>query len=176
MAHTTDSDRRAGAEPAPAGRPKGGDVKIEIEDENKPEADAAQGGAAEQQDCEVEAVEPEVIDPDEPADDEAAERARVEAAIKAGCFLTPSCHFIILLHVQVQSIFNGEETGSCSHPFFRRFYIVLQYKKNGNGYHARPRFFQYVFVYFYFRLLPKTYPRGKPISIRRHLYAFISNW
>lgn len=60
--------------------------------------------------------------------------------------------------------------------FFAVFILSFNIKGNGNGYHVSPRFFQYVFVYFYFRLLPKTYPRGKPISIRRHLYAFISNW
>lgn len=67
MPRTTSKNNQAGATPAPAPDPKGG--------EEKPEA-----------------VEAEVIEPDEvaedaveaDADDEAAERARVEAAIKAG--------------------------------------------------------------------------------------------
>lgn len=87
MARTTVNDRnQAGAPEAPAPSPEGDDVKvdIEVEGDEKPEqtADARQE--------EPQAVEAEVIEPDDAEGNAAAdadeddERARVEAAIKAG--------------------------------------------------------------------------------------------
>lgn len=86
MARTTVNDKnQAGATAAPAPSPEGDDVKvdIEVEGDEKPEqtADAQQ---EEPQAVEAEVIEPEAKD-DAPADaDEDDERARVEAAIKAG--------------------------------------------------------------------------------------------
>lgn len=79
----TNEDKQAEAKPASAPSPEGDDVKvdIEVEGEQKPEQTA---------DEQPQAVEAEVIEPDEAGeapeelDEEAAERARVEAAIKAG--------------------------------------------------------------------------------------------
>ena len=87
MARTTVNDRnQAGAPEAPAPSPEGDDVKvdIEVEGDEKPEQ------TADAQQEEPQAVEAEVIEPDDAegnaaADaDEDGERARVEAAIKAG--------------------------------------------------------------------------------------------
>lgn len=87
MARTTVNDRnQAGAPEAPAPSPEGDDVKvdIEVEGDEKPEQ------TADAQQEEPQAVEAEVIEPDDAEDNAAAdadeddERARVEAAIKAG--------------------------------------------------------------------------------------------
>lgn len=87
MARTTVNDKnQAGATAAPAPSPEGDDVKvdIEVEGDEKPEQ------AADAQQEEPQAVEAEVIEPDDAEGNAAAdadeddERARVEAAIKAG--------------------------------------------------------------------------------------------
>ena len=87
MARTTVNDRnQAGAPEAPAPSPEGDDVKvdIEVEGDEKPEQ------TADAQQEEPQAVEAEVIEPDDAEGNAAAdadeddERARVEAAIKAG--------------------------------------------------------------------------------------------
>lgn len=78
MARTTVNDKQAGATAAPAPSPEGDDVKvdIEVEGDEKPEQ------TADAQQDEAQAVEAEVIEPE--TSDDADERARVEAAIKAG--------------------------------------------------------------------------------------------
>lgn len=87
MARTTVNDKnQAGATAAPAPSPEGDDVKvdIEVEGDEKPEQ------TADAQQEEPQAVEAEVIEPDDAEGNAAAdadeddERARVEAAIKAG--------------------------------------------------------------------------------------------
>ena len=86
MARTTVNDKQAGATAAPAPSPEGDDVKvdIEVEGDEKPEQ------TADAQQEEPQAVEAEVIEPDDAGGNAAAdadeddERARVEAAIKAG--------------------------------------------------------------------------------------------
>lgn len=87
MARTTVNDKnQAGATAAPAPSPEGDDVKvdIEVEGDEKPEQ------TADAQQEEPQAVEAEVIEPDDAEGnaavdaDEDDERARVEAAIKAG--------------------------------------------------------------------------------------------
>ena len=94
MARSAENERIAGAGKAPAGTPEGGDVKIDIEVEGdepkgaeaKPEASAEEApseqstkgaAAADAAGSAPEEVEAEYVDPDD-------ERARVEAAIKAG--------------------------------------------------------------------------------------------
>lgn len=87
MARTTVNDKnQAGATAAPAPSPEGDDVKvdIEVEGDEKPEQ------TADAQQEKPQAVEAEVIEPDDAEGNAAAdadeddERARVEAAIKAG--------------------------------------------------------------------------------------------
>lgn len=87
MARTTVNDKnQAGATAAPAPSPEGDDVKvdIEVEGDEKPEQ------TADAQQEKPETVEAEVIEPDDAEGNAAAdadeddERARVEAAIKAG--------------------------------------------------------------------------------------------
>ena len=88
MACSDMNENKAGAAEAPAGEPKGGDVKIDIEVEGEvpenaqaKEASAAQAETSAAEASEVEAVEPEIIDPeDEEAMAEAAKRAGEAAA------------------------------------------------------------------------------------------------
>lgn len=88
MARTKDSHGKAGAQ-APAGKVEGGDVKIdiEVEGEEPKDAEATQVEGAEEEPEQVEAqyVEPEDgADASDEASDDDDERARVEAAIRAG--------------------------------------------------------------------------------------------
>ena len=86
MARSDENEKHAGAGVAPASEPGGGDVKvdIEVEGEDAPKQDAASKGAADEAtDVKAEVIDDKGADGAQ-ADDDAEERARVEAAIKAG--------------------------------------------------------------------------------------------
>lgn len=86
MARSDENEKHAGAGVAPASEPEGGDVKvdIEVEGEDAPKQDAASKGAADEAtDVKAEVIGDKDADGAQ-ADADAEERARVEAAIKAG--------------------------------------------------------------------------------------------